>query len=165
MAGWCAEYFRRERGSSAKLNRADVWKLNLLHSQHTLVTTLESTSVSMTQTLTVEAWLDNIIIPLTPLLKLMCTSSDIPCRTLAVEAWLDNIIPRTPLLKPICPSSDVPCQYRHYGKRKRGLELEQPKSPELNQQQDLKLTHHPNKQPRIEPIPQRTRSKLRRAII
>ena len=82
---------------------------------------------------------------------------------LTVEAWLDNIIPLTPLLKPICTLSDVPCQFRHHGKRKRSLELEQPKNPELNQQEDSELAQRPNKQPRIEPISQRTRSNLRRA--
>ena len=119
----------------------------------------------MTQTLTVEASLDNIVTPLTPLLKLICTSSDVPCRTLAVEAWLNNIIPLTPLLKPICTSSDIPFQSQHHGKRKRNLQLEWPKNLELDQQQNSDLAHYLKKRPRIEPISQRTRSNLRIATV
>ena len=93
-------------------------------------------------------------------------SSSVPItRAFIVEAWLENIIPLTPLLKPICASSTISDQFRHYGKRKRGLELEQAKIPELNQQQYLEPAHRPNKQPRIEPISQRTRSNLRRATV
>ena len=82
--------------------------------------------------------------------------------TLTVEAWLDNIIPPTDLLKPI---PKIPFQSQHHGKRKRGLEHAQPKNPELNRQEYSKLERRPNKQPRIEPISQRTRSNLRRGTV
>ena len=86
-------------------------------------------------------------------------------RAFTVEAWLDNIIPRTDLLKPIPTFSNIPFQSQHHGKRKRSLEHAQPKNPQLNQQEYSELERHPNKQPRIEPISQRTRSNLRRATV
>ena len=112
-------------------------------------------------------------------------SSSVPTnRAFTVEAWLDSIVPHTPLLKeiktktnthnppvtshvlkPTPTASDIPSQFQHYGKRKRGLKLEQPKLPKLNQQQHSEPAHRPNKQPRIEPISQRTRSNLRRATV
>ena len=85
--------------------------------------------------------------------------------TLTVEAWLDNIIPRTDLLKPIPTFPNIPFQSQHHAKRKRGLEHAQPKNPELNQQEYSELERRPNKQPRIEPISQRTRSNLRRVTV
>ena len=112
-------------------------------------------------------------------------SSSVPIsRAFTVEAWLNNTGPFTPLrkeiktktnthappvtshvLKPTPTASDIPSQFQHYGKRKRGLELEQPRILELNQQQYSEPAHRPNKQPRMEPISQRTRSNLRRATV
>lgn len=109
---------------------------------------------------------DNNVLNACPTLMFDLASSSVSMtRTFAVEAWLDNIIPLTPLLKPICPSSTISDQFPHYGKRKRGPEHEQPPNPELNQQQYSALTHRPNKQPRIEPVSQRTRSSLRKATV
>lgn len=131
----------------------------------TLILALASPSVSMTRTLTVEAWLDNIlssasssdvasIAPLTP-----------PLTKIETETNTDTDTVNCHVLKPVRTSSNIPSQFQRYGKRKRSLELEQPKIPELNQQDYLELAHRPNKQPRIEPISRLTRFNLRRAIM
>ena len=118
----------------------------------TVMFDLTSSSVPMTRAFTVEAWLDNIIPP-TPLPKIKTkTNTHIPPVTSHV-------------LKPTPTVSDIPSQSQHHGKRKRGFEFEQPKIPELNQQQYSEPAHRPNKQARIEPSSQHTRSSLRKATV
>ena len=130
----------------------------------TLILALESSSVSMTQTLTVEAWLDNLfssasssdVASITPLTPLTETETETNTNTGTVNGHA---------LKPIRTSSDIPSQFQHCRKRKRSLELEQPKNPELNQQPYSELAHRPNKHPRIRFISQLTTLNLRRATI
>ncbi len=114
----------------------------------TLTFALASSSVSMTRTLIVEAWLDNIL----------------------SSAWSSDVTSIAPLTPPLTEietetTTNIPSQFQHCGKRKRSLELEQPKNPELNQQQYSEHARRPNKQPRIEPFSQLTRLNLRRAIM
>ena len=117
----------------------------------------------MTRILTVEAWLDNIfssasssdvasIALLTPPLTEIETENNTNTDTVTGYA-----------LKQIRTSCDIPSQFQYYGKRKRSLELEQPKNPDLNQQQDSELAQRPNKQPHIKPSSQLTRLNLRKA--
>lgn len=111
----------------------------------------------MTQTLTVEAWLDNILSS--------ASSSDVasiipvtPPTAIETENNPDTDTVTGHVLRPIRTS-------QHCGKRKCSLEHEQPKSPQSNQQQYSEPAHRPTKHPRIEPVSQLTRSNLRRATV
>ena len=131
----------------------------------TLTFALEYSSVSMTRTVTVEAWLDNILSSASSLAVAGVAPLTPPLTEIETEANTDTNTVTGPAQKPVRTSSDIQSQFQYCGKRKRSLELEEPEIPELNQQQYLDLARRPTKQPRIEAISQLTRSNLRRATV
>ena len=131
----------------------------------TLTFALESSSVSMTGPVTVEAWLDTILSSASPLVVAGVAPLTPPLTETETETNTDTNTVTGYAQNPVRISSDIQSQLQYCGKRKRSLELEEPENPELNQQQYLELARRPNKQPRIEAISQLTRSNLRRATV